>query len=232
MQSGIKQDYSAKTGQSFRAGCAAAQRKSLGSVILTEMERSYEVVQVLLPAKKRVLPAVHFWVLRLLLLEYLKWWGFFHFLSGLMSQLNLFQIQEPFSLCNVWHEPVLASSYYFTSPWPTQRSFSPVPLLSSSVTQLKRVPFTLPLGLTPLLELLSLLYSHSLKLSHGNCPLPPCLCASIFCQPGLGTAPSPTHHLQLWFPCLSHNPFSCLEQLSHHLTSQACQLGSPTLWFL
>lgn len=60
MQSGTKQDYSAKTGQSFRAGCAAAQRKSLDPVILIEMERSYEVIQVLLPAKKRLLPAVHF----------------------------------------------------------------------------------------------------------------------------------------------------------------------------
>lgn len=60
MQSGTKQDYSAKTGQSFRPGCAAAHRKSLDSVILIEMERSYEVIQVLLPAKKRLLPAVHF----------------------------------------------------------------------------------------------------------------------------------------------------------------------------
>lgn len=60
MQSGTKQDYGAKTGQSFRAACAAALRKSLDSVILIETERSYEVIQVLHPAKKRLLPAVHF----------------------------------------------------------------------------------------------------------------------------------------------------------------------------
>lgn len=111
-----------------------------------------------------------------------------------------------------------------TSPHPAQRSFSLVPLFSFNITQLKRLPLTLPLGQIPHLEHLPLLYSHSLKLSHGNCPLPPFLCASIFCQPGLGTAPSHTHHLSSDFPAYPTNLSSCLEQLSHHLTSQACQL--------
>lgn len=56
MQSGTEQEQSAKTGQSFRAGCAAAQRESLDSVILVEIERSYEVIQILLPAKKKTAP--------------------------------------------------------------------------------------------------------------------------------------------------------------------------------
>lgn len=42
------------------------------SVILIEMERSYEVIQVSLPAKKSLFPAVHFRVLCLLLLQYFK----------------------------------------------------------------------------------------------------------------------------------------------------------------
>lgn len=115
-----------------------------------------------------------------------------------------------------------------TSPCPTQRNFSPVPLFSFNITQLKRLPFTLPLGQAPHLELLSFLYSHSLKLSHGNCSLPPCLCASIFCQPGLGTHIISSSD----FPASPTNPSSCLEQLSDHVTSQACQLGSPALWSL
>lgn len=72
MQSGTNQCYNAKTGQTFKAGCAVALRKTLDSLILIEMERSYEVIQVLLLAKKRLFPAVHFRVLCLLLLQYFK----------------------------------------------------------------------------------------------------------------------------------------------------------------
>lgn len=121
--------------------------------------------------------------------------------QGLFISWIYFKSRNLFSLCDAWHDRLLVSSYYFYLSTSNSKELFPSAPILFQHNSAEEIAFYPTLGQTPHLKLFPFLYSHCLKLSHGNCPLPPCPCASIL---SVRFGHWTFHHLQLLFPCLSH----------------------------